>query len=98
MIVHLVLFKWKEEATPASITAAMEALKALKSKIPQIIDISCGQNFTHRAQGFQQGLVVKLSTRSDLEAYQNHSAHQDVVQTLIKPILADIIALDYETE
>ena len=98
MIVHIVLFKWKEEATSASITATIEALKDLQSKIPQIIDLSCGENFTERAQGFHHGLVVKFSTRNDLEAYQNHEAHQEVVQNLIKPILADIIALDYETE
>lgn len=98
MIVHIVLFKWKEEATLASIAATMEALKDLKSKVPCIIDLSCGQNFTQRAQGFQYGLVVTLSTRSDLETYQSHPAHQEVVQNLIKPILADIIALDYETE
>jgi hypothetical protein len=98
MIVHLVLFKWKEEATSESITATIEALKRLKSKIPNIIDLSCGQNFTNRAQGFQHGLVVKLRDRSDLEAYAVHPAHQEVVQNLIKPILADIIALDYEVE
>ncbi len=98
MIVHLVLFKWKEEATSESILATIEALKRLKSKIPNIIDLSCGKNFTNRAQGFQHGLMVKFRDRNDLESYQNHPAHQEVVQNLIKPILADIIALDYEAQ
>ncbi len=98
MIVHLVLFKWKEEASSESISAAVEALKRLKSKIPNIVDLSCGQNFTNRGQGFQHGLVVKFRDRRDLEEYLPHPAHQEVAKNLVKPILADIIALDYEVE
>jgi hypothetical protein len=100
MIVHIVLFKWKQEAHSASIAATISALQELKHKIPFIIDLSCGQNLdsNHRNQGFQHGLVVKLPTRGDLDAYQNHEAHQKVLNNLIKPILAEVIALDYETE
>ncbi len=98
MIVHMVLFKWKEEASSESIIAAIEALRRLKNKIPSIIDLSCGKSFTDRSQGFQHGLVVKFRDKNGLEEYIPHPAHQEVVQNLIKPILADIIALDYEAE
>lgn len=98
MIVHIVLFKWQENASPEAIASAIEALKKLKDKIPGIIDLSCGENFSERAKGFQHGLVVKFSDRSALDAYIPHPVHQQVVQNLIKPILADIIALDYEVK
>lgn len=96
MIVHIVLFKWKEETAPEAIAEAMEALRGLKEKIPGIIDLSCGENFSERAKGYQHGLLVKFSDRSALEAYQPHPAHQEVVQNLIKPIVEDVLALDYE--
>ncbi|MEA5499378.1 Dabb family protein [Limnoraphis robusta Tam1] len=96
MIVHVVLFKWKEDATPEAICSTMEGLKELKAKIPGIIDLSCGENFSERSQGFQHGLVVKFTDKSALEAYTPHPDHQAVVQNLIKPILADILAVDYE--
>ena len=94
----MVLFKWKEDASAEAIIAAIEALKRLKNKIPSIIELSCGKDFSNRSQGFEHGLIVKFRDRNGLEEYSPHPAHQEVVQNLIKPILADIIALDYETE
>ena len=96
MIEHIVLFKWKNTATPEQIEAVLSGLKQLKSQIPSIVDLSCGENFSPRSQGFQHGLVVRFEDKAGLEAYQLHPAHQEVVQKLIKPILADIIAIDYE--
>jgi len=96
MIIHIVLFKWKEETAPEAIAKAMENLRGLKDKIPEILEISCGENFSERAKGFQHGLLVKFSDRSALDAYQPHPAHQEVVQNLIKPIVAEVLALDYE--
>lgn len=96
MIEHLVLFKWKQDASPEAIARVLEGLKALKSQIPEIVDLSCGKNFSDRSQGFQHGLVVRFNSRQDLEIYQPHPAHQVLIKDYIKPILADILAVDYE--
>ncbi|MDY7024540.1 MAG: Dabb family protein, partial [Cyanobacteriota bacterium] len=64
MIVHVVLFKWKEDVTSDAITTAVEALQALKAKIPGILEITCGRNFSERSQGFHQGLVVKFADKA----------------------------------
>lgn len=96
MIEHIVLFKWIETATPEAIEAAVTELRGLKGKIEGIVDLSCGTNFSDRAQGFTHGLVVRFTDRAALEAYGPHPAHQHVVQNFISPIRADILALDYE--
>jgi hypothetical protein len=96
MIEHIVLFKWIETATSEAIEAAVTELRALKGKIEGIVDLSCGTNFSDRAQGFTHGLVVRFTDRAALEAYGPHPAHQHVVQNFISPIRADILALDYE--
>jgi hypothetical protein len=96
MVEHIVLFQWKDTATPKQIEAVLEGLKGLQDKIPDILALSCGENFSDRAQGFQHGLVVRFRDRESLEAYQPHPAHQEVVQNLIQPILAGILAMDYE--
>ncbi len=96
MIEHIVLFKWKTEATSEQINAAIENLRGLKDKIPGIIDLSCGDNFGDRSQGFQHGLVVRFDNKAALDAYQTNHFHQEVVVNLIRPILADILAVDYE--
>jgi len=96
MIEHIVLFRWTDAATEEAKNKIMAELRSLKGKIPGIIDLSCGANFCDRSQGYTHGLVVRFTDRAALQAYGPHPEHQRVVQNLIKPIAADILALDYE--
>ncbi|NEO86361.1 MAG: Dabb family protein [Spirulina sp. SIO3F2] len=96
MIEHIVLFKWQPTAAPEAIASVMTALGAMPRQITEIVALSCGENFSNRAQGFTHGLVVRLADRTALDAYQAHPAHQVIVQTQIKPIVAEVLALDYE--
>ncbi len=96
MFEHIVLFRWMDEATPEQIAGAVTELRALKDKVPGIVDLTCGENFSERAQGFNHGLVVRFTDRAALEAYGPHPAHQYVVQNFINPIRADVIVVDYE--
>ncbi len=96
MIEHIVLFKWKSEATSEQIAEAVAGLRALKSSVPNILDLSVGENFSERAQGFTHGLVVRFPDRAALDVYGPHEAHQHVVQNFINPIRESVLALDYE--
>jgi hypothetical protein len=96
MIEHVVLFRWQENASQEAIDTAVLELRKLKNRIPGIVDLSCGTNFSARAKGYTHGLVVRFTDRPALEAYGPHPEHQRVVQNFINPIRADILALDYE--
>jgi hypothetical protein len=96
MVEHIVLFRWTDEASQEAIDTAVAELRKLKGKIPGIVDLSCGANFSDRAKGYTHGLVVRFTDQSALEAYGPHPEHQRVVQNFINPIRADILALDYE--
>jgi hypothetical protein len=96
MVEHIVLFRWKEEASQEARDSAVAELRKLKGKIPGIVDLSCGANFSDRAKGYTHGLVVRFKDHAALEAYGPHPEHQCVVQIFITPIRADILALDYE--
>jgi Stress responsive A/B Barrel Domain len=98
MIEHIVLFKWIEGTSETQIAEVVEALKGLKEKIPGIVDLSCGKNFSDRSQGYQTGLVVRFSDRNALAAYQPHPDHQAVVQNYIKPIAQEILCVDYSNQ
>ena len=95
MVEHLVFFKLKPETPEASKINMLEKLRSLQGEIPEILEISCGENFTDRAKNFNLGLRVLLNSKADLSTYSNHPAHLEVVNNHIKPILDDIIALDY---
>ncbi|MGK7924002.1 MAG: Dabb family protein [Spirulina sp.] len=96
MIEHIVLFKWQESASSEAIATAIAALQDMQGKIPSIVDLSCGENFSDRARGYTHGLVVRFRDRAGLETYQPHPFHQDIIKNLIKPIVAEVLAVDYE--
>ena len=96
MVEHIVLFRWTKDASQGGIENALTELRKLKSKIPGIVDLSCGANFSERAKGYTHGLVVRFTNRPALEAYIPHPEHQRVVKTFVNPIRDDTLALDYE--
>ncbi|PYV14493.1 MAG: stress protein [Acidobacteria bacterium] len=96
MIEHLVLFKVKPETPAQAVEEMLAALRGLKSVSPQILELSCGTNFSPRSQGFTHGLRVRFASRADLEAYAVAPEHQRVLAERIRPIVESILALDYE--
>ena len=96
MVEHIVLFWWTAEASQEAMDSAVTELRKLKGKIPGIVDLSCGANFSDRAKGYTHGLVVRFTDRSALAGYGPHPEHQRVVQNFINPIRAETLALDYE--
>jgi hypothetical protein len=97
MLVHMVWFKWRADATEEQIASAIAALVALKDKIPCILELSVGKNVTTRTP-HTHGLLVKFASIDDLPVYSDHPEHQAVVKGHILPIKEEILALDYNTE
>ena len=98
MVEHIVLFKTTAAATDEQRQRAMAELKLLKDKVPGIIDLSVGRNFSTRNQGYDIGLVVRFVDRAALEVYLPHPAHRGCVDEFITPIKEDVIVVDYEIE
>jgi len=96
MVEHLVILKFKEDSTPEQIDAFVEKARGLKDKIEGVVDLSVGANYTDRSQGFTHGVCVRFTDKAALEHYLPHPDHQEVVQNYIKPIVDDLIVVDYE--
>ncbi len=96
MIEHIVLFRWKPEATAEQVAAGMEALRGLQDRIPGVAALTCGADFSGRAQGYAHALVIRFSDRATFDAYGPHPAHQAVIETHLTPILADVLDFDFE--
>lgn len=95
MVHHLVWFKLKEGITPEEKTQLENGLKGMIPHIPQILEMSCGEDFSGRSRGFEWGLYVKLATREDNEIYAKHPAHLEFIANC-KHLWSDVVALDYE--
>ncbi len=96
MVEHLVILKFKDDSTADQIDDFLKSVKGLQDKIDGVVDLSVGANFTDRSQGFTHGVCVRFRDRAAFENYIPHPDHVHVVENYIKPILADILVLDYE--
>ncbi|HTR41195.1 MAG TPA: Dabb family protein [Pseudomonadales bacterium] len=96
MIEHIVLIRWTEEASQEAKDSAMTELRNLKDKIPGIVELTSGVNFSERAKGYTHGLVFRFKDRAALDAYIPHPEHQRVVQKFLNPIRSDTLVFDYE--
>lgn len=92
---HQVWFKFKPGISDERIEHHAKALAALKSKIPGILEIKVGRNFTDRAPGYGLGLSVTFESKAALEVYGPHAEHQAVSGPL-RTDCDDIKALDFE--
>ena len=95
MIWHMVGFKLKEGVTEQEKQAMLAGLRALPAQIEGIQHLACGEDFSGRSKGYQIGLVVTFASRSALEEYGPHPAHQAFV-VQFKRFWDDVIALDFE--
>ncbi|MGV8092276.1 MAG: Dabb family protein [Mangrovibacterium sp.] len=94
--VHIVLFKFKEGTTPEQIQSLKEEIFKQKGTISGLLDISFGEDFTGRAKGFTHAEVAVFKNRKYLEDFNTSEYHKQLIVTHIRPVLEDILVLDYE--
>lgn len=95
MVEHIVLIKLKPDVTAQRKQELIEALRGLKGRTPGMVDLSAGETFTDRHNGYTVGLVVRFEDKASLEAYGPHPAHVPVKE-LVGELSESVIAVDYE--
>ncbi|RMG24558.1 MAG: Dabb family protein [Bacteroidetes bacterium] len=93
---HVVLFKFKEEATPEDIARVEQAFAALPGQIPEIQDFEWGTNNSPEGldKGFTHCFLLTFGSEADRETYLPHPAHKAFGEVL-KPQLEDVLVIDY---
>ncbi|KAG0256729.1 hypothetical protein BG011_004338 [Mortierella polycephala] len=98
-VAHIILLKLKPSVTEEQGHDILEAVVALKDKIPDVMEsVHLGVNFAARAKGFTHGFTMVFKDKAALETYDKSPEHIKVVQEIIRPNIDDIIAFDYEIE
>ncbi len=97
MIVHIVMFKFKEENFDANIQEVKEKLNALVALIPELKCLEVGVDFSRSDRAFDLSLYSTFSTKEDLKAYAVHPEHLKVVE-LIKSVTLESKVVDYVLE
>lgn len=94
-VMHMVWLKFRPEITEAQIEAHCRALHGLKSRVPGVLELTVGRNFTERAPGYTHGIAVTLADKAALAIYAVHPDHVEVAQGLRRDT-EGVMALDYE--
>ena len=99
MILHLVSWKLKDEALghPKADNARRicDQLHALRGRIPGLLRLDAGVDFSATANSADVALVAQFATREDLAAYQTHPEHQ-AVAAFVSQVVCERRLADFE--
>ncbi len=93
--VHIVLFKFKGGTTTEQIRSLQNEILKQQGIVPGLLEISFGEDFTGRSKGFTHVEVAVFRDKESLEDFNKSDYHQQLIVTHIKPVLDDILVLDY---
>jgi len=94
MIVHIVLFQFKEENKKANIIQAKQMLENLMGAVPSLRSIDVGVNFSTEERAMDLSIITAFESQEDLEAYAVHPEHLKVVD-FIKTVVEYSKVVDY---
>ena len=96
MVRHCVVVSWSEDASEDQKQAAIEAIAALPARIPEIHAFSVGTDLGLGAGNGDTAIVADFQSVADYKVYATHPDHVQVIQDLVKPILASRAAVQFE--
>lgn len=73
----------------------VDQLNKLPGKIPEIVELEAGLDFSKSPASYEVGLLTKFRTKEDLETYRVHPDHQKVV-SFVQKTTSDRAVVDYE--
>lgn len=97
---HVVIFKFKETSSKASVDSVVKSFMGLAKKIPVIKSMEWGLNDSPENfhQGFTHCFVLTFSNKKDRdEVYQKHPAHMEF-QKVLGPHMEKVFVVDYNAE
>ena len=95
MFTHVVFFKLTDR-TPKNVQKLREVLLSMTGKIPQIKHMEVGVNAVPSERAFDVVLFQRFDSLHDLQAYQAHPNHQEVLKYVLA-VTASRASVDYES-
>lgn len=97
MIVHIVMFKFKDENKALNMAVVKDKLEALESKIEGLKSMEVGINFNESERAFDMSLYSTFEDEDELQSYAVHEEHLKVV-AMIKEMTLESKVVDYILE
>jgi len=95
MFRHVVMLRWKPEATPEQRAAVETGLAALPARIPEIRGYTIGPDAHVNEGNYDLVIVADFDDVDGYLVYRDHPDHQAVIREHIAPILAERAAVQH---
>jgi hypothetical protein len=89
MIRHIVVFRWKPEATEERVSQIADELRSLPARIPEIKAYHCGPNAGITPGTADFAVTADFDDEAGFVAYRDHPDHKEIIQRLITPLIAE---------
>jgi hypothetical protein len=97
MLTHIVIWKYRAEATRAEREEHVARLRRLPTFIPHVESFIVGFDELRLARSYDTGLVATFRDRAGLEAYDSHPEHL-LVAAYGRGISEHVASVDFESE
>lgn len=97
MLTHIVIWKYRAEATEAEREEHVARLRRLPSFIPHVESFIVGFDELKLPRSYDTGLVATFRDRAGLEAYDRHPEHL-LVAAYGRGISEHVASVDFESE
>lgn len=96
MFRHVALFRWHEGTTDEQVAAVTEVLATLPGLIPELRGYQVGPDAGVSAGNFDYAVVADFDDAAGYQAYATSPHHLAASTNVIRPILAERTAVQYE--
>lgn len=96
MFRHVVMFRFKAEASADQISALGVGLGGLPGVIPEILDYRFGPDAGVNDGNFDFVVTADFADRAGYLVYRDHPEHNRVIVDLVVPVLSERAAVQFE--
>jgi len=96
MVRHLLLVRFKADASADALTALQTAFMAMVNKVTGLISVEWGENNSpeDKNRGYTHCIMMTFSSLVARDNYLPDPAHS-ALKVIFRPLIDDIIVLDY---
>ncbi|SRR5579883_242625 len=96
MFRHVIMFRWKDDATEQQKQAVRDGLAGLPEHIPEIRSWHFGDDVGLYPESYHFALIADFDTVDDYIIYRDHPVHLQMIADHVTPILVQYIRAQYE--
>ena len=97
MVHHIVLYRLKQEVTPARVEEMMMNARMQLLKIPEVLSIKCGKRIDPETD-WPFFIAIDFESMDKFAMFREDSIYVKFVEEVIKPNTEDSLVLDFEMD